>query len=194
MPVSQPERRHHAAFAPARRRRTARLRARDRGWCVRANRWGARDAVRRYFAAVSRLGDGVFWYALMAVMAALGGRTGLVAALHMAVISLVALTLYKTLKRWTRRPRPFAADGRIRAWVAPLDEFSFPSGHTLHAVSFTIVALGYFPVLAVLLIPFTASVAVSRVVLGLHYPSDVLAATGIGSLLAGSSFWLLALA
>ena len=38
--------------------------------------------------------------------------------------------------------------------------------------------------------PFTASVAVSRVVLGLHYPSDVLAATAIGSLLAGISLWI----
>ncbi len=167
--------------------------ARDRGWCLRANQWGLRRSVRAYFAVVSRLGDGVFWYALMAVLAVAGGRTGLAAALHMAAISVVALTLYKTLKRWTRRPRPFAADGRIQAWVAPLDEFSFPSGHTLHAVSFTVVALAYFPILALLLIPFSASVAVSRVVLGLHYPSDVLAATAIGSLLAGSSFWLVGL-
>ena len=60
-----------------------------------------------------------------------------------ALAGAVALLLYKRLKRWTKRPRPFAADGRIRAWVAPLDEFSFPSGHTLHAVSFTIVALAY---------------------------------------------------
>src|SRR5690606_17540147 len=98
--------------------------------------------------------------------------------------------LYKRLKRWTRRPRPFAADVRIRAWVAPLDEFSFPSGHTLHAVAFTVVALAHYPLLAWLLLPFTASVAVSRVVLGLHYPSDVLAATAIGGALAGLSLWL----
>nr|WP_246429084.1 phosphatase PAP2 family protein [Pseudoxanthomonas broegbernensis] len=168
------------------------MRARDRGWCVRANRWGARCAVRRYFAVVSRLGDGVFWYALMGTMVAFDGWAGLAASLQLAATGLVALALYKGLKHWTRRPRPFAADGRIRAWVAPLDEFSFPSGHTLHAVAFTIVALAHYPWLAVLLVPFTASVAVSRVVLGLHYPSDVLAATGIGSLLAGASLWLAA--
>jgi undecaprenyl-diphosphatase len=57
--------------------------------------------------------------------------------------------------------------------VAPLDEFSFPPD-TLHAVSFTIVALAYYPWLAPLLVPFTLGVALSRVVLGLHYPSDVL--------------------
>ena len=98
--------------------------------------------------------------------------------------------LYKLLKRWTRRPRPFASDARIHAWVAPLDEFSFPSGHTLHAVAFSLVAMAHYPALAWLLVPFTASVAASRVVLGLHYPSDVLAATAIGSGLAGLSLWL----
>lgn len=163
----------------------------DAGWCLRTNRWCEKDLVRRYFACVSRLGDGVFWYALTAVLVLADGEDGARAAAHMALIGAVALLLYKGLKRWTRRPRPFAADGRIRAWVAPLDEFSFPSGHTLHAVSFTIVALAHYPVLAFALIPFAASVATSRVVLGLHYPSDVLAATGIATLLAGSSLYLL---
>src|SRR5690606_27432241 len=82
------------------------------------------------------------------------------------------------------------ARGHIRAWVAPLDEFSFPSGHTLHAVAFSLVAVAHVPLLAWLLLPFTACVAVSRVVLGLHYPSDVLAATVIGSALAGLSLWV----
>ena len=191
MPHSPPDRLLPAP-APS-RRRAARLRARDHGWCVRANRWGARNAVRRYFATVSRLGDGVFWYALMAALVAFDGIEGLAASVHLAATGVVALALYRHLKRWTRRPRPFTADGRIRAWVAPLDEFSFPSGHTLHAVAFTTVALAYYPWLAALLIPFTASVAVSRVVLGLHYPSDVLAATAIGSLLAGASLWVGAL-
>lgn len=162
----------------------------DAGWCLRTNRWCARAGVLRYFAAVSRLGDGAFWYALMLGMIAFGGTRGAYAAAHMAATGLVSLLLYKLLKRWTRRPRPFASDLRITAWVAPLDEFSFPSGHTLHAVAFTLVALAYWPGLAWLLVPFSASVAASRVVLGLHYPSDVLAATAIGSGLAGLSLWL----
>mgnify|MGYP000084175681 CR=1 FL=1 len=70
----------------------------------------------------------------MAALVIVDGLHGLAASIHMAATGVVALTLYKMLKRWTRRPRPFAADGRIQAWVAPLDEFSFPSGHTLHAV------------------------------------------------------------
>jgi undecaprenyl-diphosphatase len=46
------------------------------------------------------------------------------------------------------------------------------------------VALHFLPALAVILIPFTALVSVSRVVLGLHSPSDVAAGAVIGILLA----------
>ncbi len=167
-----------------------RLSQNDSGWCLRANQWGEHGRSCRYFAAISRLGDGVFWYVLMAVLIAVDGITGLMVSIHLAATGVIALTIYKLLKRWTRRPRPFANDARIHALVAPLDEFSFPSGHTLHAVAFSIVAIAFYPLLAWLLVPFTASVATSRVVLGLHYPSDVLAATAIGSALAGLSLWL----
>jgi len=167
--------------------------AREARWCRRANRYGRRRGIRRLFSVLSRLGDGVFWYMLMGALVLADGLDGLQASAHMAATGVLALTLYKLLKRWTRRPRPFAADMRIRAWVAPLDEYSFPSGHTLHAVSFTVVALAYYPWLAPLLLPFTLGVALSRVVLGLHYPSDVLAATVIGVLLGAGSLQLLPL-
>lgn len=166
------------------------LLARETRWCRRANRYGRRRGIRAVFSAISRLGDGMFWYLLMGALVLADGMDGLRASAHMAATGVVALTLYKSLKRWTRRPRPFAADLRIRAWVAPLDEYSFPSGHTLHAVSFTVVALAYYPWLAPLLLPFTVGVALSRVVLGLHYPSDVLAATGIALLLGVASLQL----
>jgi len=155
--------------------------------CTRCNRWGARRAIGRFFAIVSRLGDGVFWYALMAVLAMLGGPRGMQAALHMAATGVIALGLYRGLKGWTKRPRPFRACPGVIAHVPPLDEFSFPSGHTLHAISFTLVALAYYPALFVLLVPFTVMVALSRVVLGLHYPSDVLAACLIGGALGSLS-------
>jgi undecaprenyl-diphosphatase len=163
--------------------------------CVAANRWGHRSAVRNYFAAASRLGDGVFWYVLMGAIVLVRGLQGhwldgLGASAHMAATGVAALFLYRWLKHRTRRRRPFADDARIAALVPVLDEFSFPSGHTLHAVAFTLVALGHYPMLAWLLIPFSASVAASRVVLGVHYPSDVLAATAIGTLIASVSLWL----
>ncbi len=161
----------------------------EHDWCLLANRWGSRALVRAYFRGVSRLGDGLFWYALMAALVLFDGAHGLSASAHLAATGLIALALYRRLKRWTKRPRPFACDGRIQPWIAPLDEFSFPSGHTLQAVSFSLVACAHYPALQWLLIPFTASVAASRVVLGLHYPSDVLAATGIGCALAALMLW-----
>ena len=166
--------------SPARNR----IVAHDAGWSLRANQIGARTGVRRVFAAVSRLGDGVFWYALMAVMVLFDGYAGLKASAHLAATGAIALSLYKLLKHWTKRPRPYASDVRIRAWVAPLDEFSFPSGHTLHAVAFTWQAVAQFPALAWVLVPLAALIAASRVVLGLHYPTDVLAGAAIGAGLA----------
>lgn len=171
------------------------LTRREHGWCLRANRWGERGFVRAYFRAVSRLGDGAAWYALMALIVVVQGLegelgSGLLASAHLAATGSFALFLYRRLKGWTRRARPCNADDRIRAWVAPLDEFSFPSGHTLHAVAFSLVAIAHYPALAWVLLPFTASIAVSRVILGVHYPSDVLAATAIGTGLAGLSLWL----
>ncbi len=167
--------------------RTGRLANVEQGWCLAANRWGMRSAVRAYFRLVSRMGDGGVWYALMAGLVLFDGWRGLEVSAQLAATGVVALVMYRKLKRWTRRPRPCAADVRIQALIAPLDEFSFPSGHTLHAVSFTVVALAHYPGLAWLLLPFTLSVAASRVVLGLHYPSDVLAASAIGVALAGLS-------
>ena len=159
--------------------------------CQIANHWGDRRPVVRLFVLVSRLGDGVFWYALMIALMMAGGERGATAALHMAAVGGVACALYRYLKRWTRRPRPFCQHVYIIAHIAPLDEFSFPSGHTLHAVGFSAIAIAYLPALAWPLVPFTILVAASRVVLGLHYPSDVLAASVIGIVLARASFWLI---
>ena len=160
---------------------------RERGWCLVANRWGARWEVRSFFRAISRLGDGELWYALIFAPMFLDPVMGLQATANLALVGGISALLYRRLKHWTKRPRPFAADGRIRAWVAPLDEYSFPSGHTLHAVSFSIVACAWYPRLTWVMVPFTACVAMSRVELGMHYPSDVFAAALIGGGIAAAT-------
>ncbi len=166
----------------------------EAAWCVRVNGLCSRQRIRLFFSTISRLGDGAGWYVLMAMLVLFDGMHGVAVSAQIAATGVVGLTLYKLLKRWTRRPRPFASHLRIHAWVAPLDEFSFPSGHTLHAVAFTVVALGHYPSLAWVLVPLTASIALSRIVLGLHYPSDVLAASVIGAALGSLSLWCMPLA
>ena len=82
------------------------------------------------------------------------------------------------------RERPFIRHPGITLAMPPLDRYSFPSGHTLHAVAFTWQAVANFPELAWVLVPLASLIAASRVVLGLHYPSDVLAGGAIGAALA----------
>src|SRR5690348_8164141 len=85
------------------------LREFDPHLCRMASHWATRRSVHRFFGIVSRLGDGVFWYGLMVVLAACGGMHGLAAALQMLGTGLFAWLLYRTLKLHTRRPRPFRA-------------------------------------------------------------------------------------
>ena len=146
--------------------------------------------LRTIFRAVSRLGDGVFWYALMLALLAADGTPAIGPVLHMVVAGLAGTMLYRWLKAKISRPRPYRVNRAITCNARPLDQFSFPSGHSLHAVAFTTIAIAYYPQLAFLLIPFTFLVALSRMVLGLHYPSDVLAGSAIGAAIAGISLVL----
>lgn len=168
----------------------ARLNAADIALCVRINRFNRDRAVQRFFGMVSRLGDGSFWYGLMALLLIVERDAALKPVLHMIAVGLVGYALYKWLKQKTLRPRPCNLHSAITRTTAPLDEFSFPSGHTLHAVGFGLVAIAYFPWLAPVLLPFIALVALSRIVLGLHYPSDVVAGAILGHGLATLSFML----
>jgi undecaprenyl-diphosphatase len=172
------------------RRRFARFDAAEYRLCLRLNRGSDFTAVRGVFAVASRLGDGPFWYALVLVLPLLYGRAGHGPALQLALTALVGVGVYKALKHRLVRERPYISHAAIRAAVPPLDRYSFPSGHTLHAVCLTIVATHHFPELGWVLWPFAALVAASRPVLGLHYPTDVAAGAALGALLAGVSLSL----
>jgi len=163
-----------------------RLNDRELALCVAFNRLGRRRVWLALFAAVSRLGDGMLWYGLALVLPLVYGETGLRAALAMTVVGVACVLTYKAIKRLTGRPRPYTLDRQIFLGTPPLDRYSFPSGHTLHAVAFSITVIWYFPDLAWVLAPFTGLVALSRVVLGLHYPTDVIAGAAIGTGIASA--------
>ena len=169
-----------------------RMQAWDGALCVSLSRTGQYRLVRDWFRFISRLGDGVFWYTLMLAILLAERGEGVEPVLHMLLVGLTGTILYKWLKHKTHRPRPYQVRQDVFITGKPLDRFSFPSGHTLHAVCFGLTAIYYFPLLSVLITPFMLMVAISRVVLGLHYPSDVLAGAAIGYVLVISSFTLLA--
>ena len=154
------------------------------GFCVSINRTFGAASLQRFFAVISRLGDGLFWYCLMLCLPLVYGTQAIYVSLLMVIVAIINLLIYKLIKRITERERPCAVNNQIRLGTAPLDHYSFPSGHTLHAVAFTIIVTFYYPHLAWVLIPFASLVAASRVILGLHYPTDVAAGAVIGTLIA----------
>ena len=145
--------------------------------------------VTGYFRTVSRLGDGWLWYALILAIPLLAPERGLEVALAMVITGLCCTVLYKSLKHTLVRERPFISFPAIHCGTPPLDRYSFPSGHTLHAVCFNTLLAFTLPTLALAILPFTLSVAASRVVLGLHYPTDVIAGALIGAGLASLMIW-----
>jgi undecaprenyl-diphosphatase len=162
----------------------ARVDAAEYSICRKLNRGASFAIPRRMFQIASRLGDGVIWYVVLAVLPLLYGMAAVKPVVIMALTGILGVALYKLLKRVFVRERPFITHSTIDLAMAPLDRYSFPSGHTLHAVSFTWQVTAHFPELGWVLVPIAAMIAGSRVVLGLHYPTDVLAGAAIGASLA----------
>lgn len=100
-------------------------------------------------------------------------------------LSLIALTLSHLLavviKKRFQRTRPYEALQDARISIHPLKDYSFPSGHTTAAFSTFIPFLFAAPGLAQVLLPLAIIVGLSRIYLGVHYPSDVLAGGLVGA-------------
>jgi undecaprenyl-diphosphatase len=162
----------------------ARIDAAEYGLCRTLNRGASFAIPRHVFRIASRLGDGIVWYLLIILLPILYGAAALKPAIVMALTGALGVAIYSLLKRVFVRERPFITHRAIDLAGAPLDRYSFPSGHTLHAVSFAWQATAHFPELGWVLIPLAGLIAGSRMVLGLHYPTDVLAGAAIGAALA----------
>lgn len=105
-----------------------------------------------------------------------------------AMQSFVALTLshlpVAIIKKKYPRLRPYLVLPATNICRKPLADHSFPSGHTTAIFSVTLPFMAALPVLSFLLLPLALTVALSRVYLGLHYPSDCVAGALLGTLAA----------
>ena len=152
----------------------------DYGLCRTLNQWIDRKPLHLFFKSISRLGDGVLWYSFMLFLPVFLGGYGLGVSLLMLTMASLGLYQYRYIKSRSMRPRPFIAHRKIKQGARTLDEYSFPSGHTMHAVAFAAVLTQSMPWMGILLIPFALLTGLSRVVLGLHYPSDVFMGAVLG--------------
>ena len=147
----------------------------------RVNRWRAPRWLRMWMIASSRGGVGWLWYATGGFVAMFGGKERLVAVLAAATSVGLGILLFLRLKSAIGRKRPCAMEPHCWATLLPPDQFSFPSGHTITAFAVTLALGAFYPVMLPGLLFCAASVAASRILLGMHFLTDVLAGAAIGS-------------
>ena len=157
---------------------------RDHRLMRRVNNWRAPRWVRVWMTFATRGGDGWLWYAMALVILVFGGADRWRALLTSGAAAGAGALLFLFLKRKAGRKRPCAIAEHCWATLLPPDQFSFPSGHTITAFSFAVSFGLFYPTMMPGLLFCAFSVGLSRIILGMHFLSDVLAGAGIGTLLA----------
>ena len=146
--------------------------------------WNGRLFLDRLMKFLTRSGDG-FLYPVIGVMILLLNRdSGLEIVLSGLLAFAIELPIYKIIKSKITRLRPFEALSGIQNLIDAPDRYSFPSGHTAAAFVMAIIISAALPLLSVPLIVWASLVGLSRIYLGVHYPTDVLAGMILGSLSA----------
>jgi undecaprenyl-diphosphatase len=152
------------------------------------------SALRHYpwltnlFKLASRMGDGPLWGVVAGALLLFGRGRERLAVAAAAVVVLVSIALFSILKRLVRRPRPCEFWQDISCLLQPPDRYSFPSGHSMTAFSMYGTFATLLPGSGWFFFPSALLIALSRVFVGAHYPSDVivggLLGVGIGHVVA----------
>ncbi len=159
----------------------------DRKLMHKVNRWPAPKWVRLWAVAATRAGDGWLWFLTGLFILWFGGQDCLPALASAGSAAVAGIGCFLLLKNVSGRKRPFEIEPHCWAKLLPPDRFSFPSGHTITAFAVSLTLSGFYPALFPALLFCTLSIAASRILLGMHFLSDVLAGAFIGTGLALAS-------
>ncbi|WP_319001197.1 phosphatase PAP2 family protein [Clostridium estertheticum] len=103
----------------------------------------------------------------------------------MAINAMISITIStgigKILKVTVTRLRPFIKIPNLNIKKIGIDKYSFPSGHTTGAFSLAVIIALYFPIFGFITIPLALCVGISRIYIGVHYPTDVIVGIFIGT-------------
>lgn len=130
---------------------------------------------------ISHSGDG-YLYVAIAGLVYLRAPAGSVEFLNVGLLAfLIELPCFMTLKALIKRDRPFVHLNDCHFAIQPSDKFSMPSGHTAAAFLMAGLISQFYMEFSVIAYGWAALIGMSRVVLGVHYPSDILAGALLGS-------------
>lgn len=156
----------------------------------KVNKWPAPKWVRLCAVAATRAGDGWLWYLVGLIILLAGGESRFEAVAAAGSAALVAMATFKAIKHISGRKRPCQIEPHCWATLLPPDQFSFPSGHTITAFAVAVTFGEFYPILMPGLLFCALSIATSRILLGMHFLSDVIVGAALGMLLAYGSFWI----
>lgn len=145
-----------------------------------------------YFRMITHMGGALFISATTLLLIILTtNQTRLTAISSAAALALSHIPV-QLVKKLFPRKRPYLQIETTKILPNPLKDHSFPSGHTTAVFSVIVPFLVQIPSLTAILIPLGLSVGVSRIYLGLHYPSDVIAGGILGAFFGSLCFYFFA--
>ena len=153
----------------------------DLGLMRKVNRWVPPRWLRLWMIWATRAGDGWLWAAIGVIIALCGGDFRWTALEAGAASAVAGIVVFETMKRLANRRRPCEIEPHAWADLLPPDRFSFPSGHSMTAFAVTVSLAAFYPVLLGVLLACALSVAASRILLGMHFLTDVLAGAALGA-------------